>query len=214
MRKRTEKIFSFAIYSVCLFVAIELIINYFAFYYLFPIKNADSFGYVVRKSKQIAVPLNKYSTRRLAQLALPYELIMMNFNDRELIKEFDPKTNKYGYKDKFNHMAIKPTFVDAQDFDSDYAIVAIEKDNLKKYGTIDKHGKWIIEPKYSHICPFEKYYTRVCLDSDHCGVIDRYGNEITLLSYKTDKLNCKGEECEKKFCIVGKDNNVHCNYFL
>lgn len=215
MQKFIEKFISCVIYlfSICLIT--ELTVNYFAFYHLFPIKNAVSYGYVSKKTQHTIIPLNKYSSRLKAQLALPYELIHSKINQKkELIRAFDKNTQKYGYVDKNNKVVIKYQYIDAKAFVNDYAIVAIEKENKKKFGTIDKHGNWIIEPKYDYLCPFAKYYTKACLDGKHCGVLDRFGNEITLMSYKTDRLNCKGTECQSKICAIGKKNQTHCNYFL
>ena len=215
MRKSIEKFFSCVIYMFCICLTTELVVNYFAFYHLFPIKNATSYGYISKKTQQTIIPLNKYSSRFKAQIALPYELISSKItHDKELMRSFDKKTQKYGYTDEKNNIVIEYKYEDAKPFVNDYAIVAILKNDKKKYGTIDKHGKWIIEPKYDYLCPFAKYYTKACIDGNHCGVLDRFGNEITLMSYKTDKLNCKGAECQSKICAIGKKNQAHCNYFL
>ena len=215
MKKLLEKITIITIHIFCLFAIIELGVNYFSFYYLFPIKNANSFGYIERKTNKTIIPLDKYSTRLKAQLALPYELIISKISSsKELVVSYDENTKKYGYKDTSNKLIIEYNFDEAQNFKNDYAIVAISKNNEKKFGTIDKKGKWIIEPKYSYLCPFMKYHTKACIDDKHCGVIDRYGNEVTLMSYTTDKLNCTGANCGAKLCAISKNKDASCNYFL
>ncbi|MBQ4646494.1 MAG: WG repeat-containing protein [Candidatus Gastranaerophilales bacterium] len=211
MNKTFEKITIIAIHLFCLVAITELTVNYFSFHFLFPIKNDTSYGYIERKTNRTIIPLNKYKSRFKAQLALPIELVRANIaSNKELKKAYNESTKKYGYIDSENKQIIDYKFDTANEFENDYAIVAINK----KYGTIDKQGNWIIEPKYTYLCPFMKYYTKACLDNNHCGVIDRYGNEVTLMSYKTDKLQCKGNDCGVKFCAIGKDNKTSCNYFL
>ena len=210
-----EKFASISIYVLCLFVIIELGVNYFSFQYLFPIKNSTSYGYITKKTKKTIIPLNKYPTRLKAQIALPFELVKAKItSEKELIKTYNKTTKKYGYIDKNGNIAINYLYDLALDFENDYAIVAIKIRNEKKFGTIDKKGNWIIKPKYSYLCPFAKYYTKACLDNKHCGIIDRFGNEITLMTYKTDKLKCNKNNCIAEFCSIGKKNNTSCNYFL
>ena len=215
MKKIFEKILITGVYLFCMVAIVELGVNYFSFKYLFPIKNATSYGYIAKKSNKTIIPLNKYSSRIKAQLALPYELLVSAFeSDKDLTLVFDDKRKKYGYKDKNNNLIIDYKFADGQEFSNNYAIVAIEKDNIKKYGTIDTKGNWIIEAKYSYLCPFAKYYTKACLDDNHCGVIDRFGNEVALMSYNTNKLNCKNGNCQIQLCSIGAKDNTSCNYFL
>ena len=214
MKKAIEKIFVTGVYLFCTVAIIELGVNYFSFKFLFPIKNATSYGYIARKTSQTVIPLNKYSSRLEAQLALPLELVKYSYTSNKKLKlSFDDNSKKFGYLDSKGKLAINYQFVEASEFSQDYAIVAIMKNNLKKYGTIDINGNWIIKPKYSYLCPFAKYYTKACLDDKHCGVIDRFGNEIALMSYKTDKLNCKNGNCEVQLCSIGT-NGTSCNYFL
>ena len=60
-----------------------------------------------------------------------------------------------------------------------------------------------------------KYYTKACLDKKHCGIIDKFGNEITVMSYKIDRLHCKDGACQVKLCAIGsKSKDISCNYFL
>ena len=82
---------------------------------------------------------------------------------------------------------------------------------LKQIEPIDKNGNWVIKPKYSHICSLKNYYTRACLDDEHCGVIDKFGNEITLLTYSISKLNCNDSSCRKKLCTLKDKNDASCN---
>ena len=215
MKKITEKTLVLIIYIFCIFALIELGTNYLSFKYLFPIKNATSYGYVAKKSSKTIIPLNKYSTRLKAQIALPYEIAKATIiGKKELIKTYNKEQKKYGYIDINGKTIINYKYDLAFEFKDDYAIVAIKKNNIRKFGTIDKNGNWVIQPKYSYLCPFTKYYTKACLDNKHCGIIDKFGNEITLMSYKTDKLNCTGTNCIAKFCAIGKDKNTSCNYFL
>lgn len=215
MRKVFEKFAIFAIHLFCLIAIIELGINYFACQFLFPIKNSSSYGYVTRKGAKTVIPLNKYSSRLKAQLALPLELAKATLtNEKELVKSYDKITKKYGYTDENLKTKIDYKFDKAEDFKNDYAVVAIKIDNKLKYGTINKNGDWLVEPKYEHLCPFLKYYTKACLDKNHCGVIDKYGNEITLMSYHTDKLNKTGSNYGQKLCTIGEKKQIHCNYFL
>ena len=45
-------------------------------------------------------------------------------------------------------------------------------------------------------------------------IIDKYGNEITLMSYQTSKIDTKGKSYGQKLCTIGEKNEIHCNYFL
>ena len=214
MKKFIEKITVVSIYLFSFCVLVELAVNYAAFYFLFPIKNQASFGYITRKSKKTIVPLNKYTTRMQAQLALPIEIVIAISNDKNLKKDFNKLLKKFGYKDNKGQVAISYKYESANEFSGDFAIVAIEIDGKRKYGTIDKHGNWVIDPKYDYLCPITKYYTRACIDEKHCGVVDRYGNEITLMTYKTDRLNSKGTY-SPRLCTLGeKLENSSCNNFL
>ncbi len=215
MKKLFEKIFITGVYLFCTVAVVELGVNYFSFKFLFPIKNATSYGYITRESGQAIIPLNKYSSRHKAQLALPFEMLRYKIISKKDLKlSFDEKNKKFGYLDSKGNVAIDYQFIEAHEFSQDYAIVAINKNNSIKFGTIDTNGNWIIEPKYSYLCPFTKYYTKACLDDKHCGVIDRFGNEIALMSYKTDKLNCKNGNCKVQLCLIGSKDNGSCNYFL
>ena len=215
MKKNIEKIISACIYFICLFVIIELSVNYFSFKYLFPIKNLTSYGYITKKTHKTVIPLNKYSTRLKAQLMLPFELISFSVHsEKELIKSFDKEKNKYGYVDLNNKTVIDYKYDLAFEFKNDYAIVAIYDGDSRKFGTIDKKGNWIIEPKYAFLCPFSKYYTKACIDNKRCGIIDRFGNEITLMTFKIDKLECRSPNCIAEFCAIGNNKNNTCNYFL
>lgn len=214
-KKILEKIFATLIFIFCFSVIIELGTNYCAFYCLFPIKNDKSYGYISKITGKTIIPLNKYHTRLQAQLMLPVELMKFEINDKTLIKSYDRKLGKFGYVDENDKVVIDYQFVDANEFQEEYAIVAIEKEGKKKYGTIDKKGQWIIQPKYRYLCPSGKYYTKACIDKQHCGIVDKFGNEITLMTYKTDRLECKKGGCRYKFCSIGKESNeVSCNYFL
>jgi len=155
MKKIFKNFTVFAIYLFCAFSFIELCVNYFAFYYLFPIKNATSYGYVMKKTSKTVIPLDKYSSRYIAQVALPFELLRVSLDSKkELNISYDEVTDKYGYVDLNNKIIIDYKFDKVEKFNNDYAIVALKiKDNLK-YGTIDKNGHWIVKPKYDHLCPF------------------------------------------------------------
>ena len=215
MKKILEKFAVGLIYVFSFVLLIEIGVNYGAFYYLFPIKNDTSFGYVIKKSGKTVIPLNKYSSRLKAQIALPFELACTLLSSKTLKKHHDKITDTYGFVNEKNKTVIEHKFAQVQDFTGDYAIVAIKVNDKLKYGTINNRGEWIIEPKYEYLCPFFKYYTRACVDKKHCGVIDRYGNQVTLMTYKTDNLKCKGENCGIKLCTVGKDKKeISCNYFL
>ena len=204
MKKLLEKITIASLYAFSLFVIIELVFNYSALYCLFPIKNSTSFGYISKITNEVIVPLDKYKTRYLAQIALPYEYILAKINNKVLIKSYDRKLGKFGYIDTENKTAIPYKFTKANEFIGKIAVVAIEKNGKEKYGTINTKGEWVIEPKYSYLCPVERYYVRACIDKNHCGVIDRFGNQVITMSYSADKLNCEDEiTCEKKFCITG-----------
>lgn len=215
MKKKLNIIVCMFIYFICAITLIELGVNYFSFKFLFPIKNSTSYGYITKKTNKTIIPLNKYSSRFKAQLALPYELINnVAMSNKKLNKTYNEKTKKYGYTDLKNKIIIDYKYDIAFEFENDFAIVAIDNNKTIKYGTIDKKGKWVIEPKYTHLCPFAKYYTKACIDNKHCGIIDRFGNEITLMSYKTDKLKCKDKNCINEFCAIGNNKKSSCNYFL
>lgn len=194
---------------------IELSVNYFAAYYLFPIKDMNTYGYIARKNIKTIIPLGKYNSRLKAQIALPFEICnSMIYSKRELNTNYDKVVHKYGYVDKNGKLLIDYKFDIAQDFIDNQALVAISVKNKLKFGTIDKKGNWIIQPKYEHLCPFSKYYTRACIDKNHCGVIDRYGNEITLMSYSINKIKHSDYGYREKFCKVAGEKQVNCNYFL
>ena len=215
MKKLLEKITVVLLYTFCIFVIVELVFNYSALYCLFPIKNNSSYGYISKITNEVIVPLDKYKTRYLAQIALPYEYILAKINNKDLIKSYDRKLGKFGYIDTENKTAIPYKFTKANEFIGEIAVVAIEKNGKEKYGTINTKGEWVIEPKYDFLCPFSSYYIKACLDKNHCGVIDRFGNEITLMTYDTHRLQCKNNNCSIKFCQIGnKENNLSCNYFL
>ena len=59
MKKFIEKIFITGVYLFCTVAVVELGVNYFSFKFLFPIKNATSYGYITRESGQAIIPLNK-----------------------------------------------------------------------------------------------------------------------------------------------------------
>ncbi len=217
MKKLCEKLLVFFIHLFCLIVIIEIGVNYFAFRYLFPIKNATSYGYVAKHIGKTIIPLNKYSTRLSAQLSLPYEIAKTCIVSRiELKKDFNSETLKFGFVNSQNKLAIDYKFDAVSDFYEDnFAIAGVKKDKKVLFGTIDKKGNWIIQPKYEFLCPFSRYHTKACTDNMHCGVIDKYGNEITLMTYNINRLQCDDEKCAAKFCSIGqKDKEVTCNYFL
>lgn len=195
-------------------IIIEIAVNAIAEFKTNPIKNANSYGYVDRQTQITIVPLNKYHSRIIAALSLPLEYINAQFYNKDLTKSCDRLTNKYGYIDDKGNLAIDYKFDEANKFEGEYAIVAININKSKKYGTINKKGDWVIEPKYSYICPLKKNLTKVCIDKEHCGVLDRYGNEITVMSYSIDRLHCKGNSCIAKFCSIGENENLNCGYFL
>lgn len=210
-----KKIALFTLDVFCLFILVELCVNYFAFYYLFPIKDMNSYGYITRKNIKTVIPLGKYNSRLKAQIALPYELIKSIIETKkELNIQYDKVVHKYGYVDNKGKLIIDYKFDIAQDFYDNQAIVAISIKNKLKFGTIDKNGNWVIQPKYEHLCPFFKYHTRACIDKNHCGVIDRYGNEITLMSYSVNKIKRSDYTYREKFCTTGEKKQAGCNYFL
>ena len=107
MKNIIEKTFVSFIYLFCLIVVVELGVNYFSFKFLFPVKNAVSYGYVAKKSNKTIIPLNKYSTRLKAQIALPYELIRSYaISEKDLILVRDEQNKKYGYVDSDNNVII------------------------------------------------------------------------------------------------------------
>ena len=214
MKKTTEKTIEIIVYIVCILIATELLMSYYALRFLFPIKNSNSFGYINRSTNEIIVPLNKYNSRLKSQLALPYEIIVSKLDNKELIKSFDKKTGKFGYIDNNNKTIIEYKYTQAEAFRGDSAVVAILIDGKEKYGMINTKGEWVIKPIYDYLCPFSNYYIKACLDNEHCGVIDRYGSNITLMTYNTRRLHCKNNNCRIKFCQIGKEDDISCNYFL
>ena len=217
MKKVFEKLLVIFIHLFCLVVIVEIGVNYFAFRYLFPTKNATSYGYVAKHFAKTIIQLNKYPTRLSAQLSLPYEIARTcAISNIKLIKDFNKETSKFGFINSKGELKIDYQFDKVSDFyDDNFAIAGIKKDNKILYGTIDKNGKWIIGPKYEFLCPFSRYHTKACTDNMHCGVIDKYGNEITLMTYNINRLQCDDEKCAVQFCSIGqKDKENTCNYFL
>ena len=87
MKKLFEKLFVVSIYLFCIFILTELSFNYYSIKCLLPIKNANSYGYLTRKNLKTIIPLNKYSSRLQAQLALPFEAVKSNYyNNKKLNK--------------------------------------------------------------------------------------------------------------------------------
>ena len=206
MDKKIEKIGTLAILAFGLFVIFELVFACFSDCLFYPIKSDTSYGYIEKSSRATIIPLNKYSKRFYAQIALPYEYIIYKLTNKNLEKKFDENIKRYGFQDDKKHFVIKPKYVNAYDFLGDYATVSIYNNSKsEKYGTINKRGQWIIQPKYTYICPSNRYYTRACIDKNHCGVIDKFGNPIILMTYSVNQLECNNDIiCEKKFCLVGK----------
>jgi len=208
-------VLKFLLYILVIFIVAELCINYMASCYLFPIKYAESYGFIEKKTGEILVPLNKYYSRTASYIALPFEFLKLKYYDKKLIKAYNAKTKKFGFKDEKGEVIINYKFDEVQEFDKNYAIVAVLKDKNKKYGTIDKSGNWVIKPEYSYICNSKKYYLKACLDKNHCGVMDKFGNRITQMTYNIENIKC--ENCDKiaEFCSIGsKNKNMNCNYFL
>ena len=212
MKKSIFKIF---LYLVIVFIFFELGANYLISCYLFPIKYAESYGFIERKTGATVVPLNKYNSRLNSYIALPVELVKFKYYDKNLTKKYNEESNKFGFEDENGNLIIDYKFDDVQEFDKNYAIAAVIKNKDKKYGTIDKQGNWVIKPEYSYICNSEKYYLKACIDKNHCGVIDRFGNNITQMTYDIEHIKC--ENCNKiaEFCSIGsKNKKMNCNYFL
>ena len=205
MKKLFEKLFVVSIYLFCIFILTELSFNYYSIKCLLPIKNANSYGYLTRKNLKTIIPLNKYSSRLQAQLALPFEAVKSNYyNNKKLNKALSNKSKLYGYKDEREKLVIDYSYIEANNFETEFAIVAVNQNNIKKYGTINKDGSWITQPKYDLICPLGNYYTKACIDKNHCGMLDKYGLEITSMTYKVDSL-CDDESCLTEFCNIGKN---------
>ncbi len=194
---------------------VELIINYWASNNLFPIKYADSFGFLEWKTGKVIVPLNKYNSRFLSCIFLPVELLYVKYYDKALTPVLDDKTKLYGYSDDKGKLIIEYKFDNAKDFAGSFAIVSISDDGKKKFGLIDKKGDWVVAPEYSYICDNNKYYIKACLDKDHCGVIDKFGNKITQMTYTINNIQCKDCDRMAKFCSIGaKNKKTDCGYFL
>ena len=214
MKKIIDKTIETTIYFICILIPLELLLSIYSLNFLIPTKNAVSYGYVNKNTKEVIIPLDKYNSRIKAQLSLPFELIVAKINNKNLIKSFDRKTGKFGYVDNNNNIIIEHKFTKAEPFRGENAVVATIIDGKEKYGMINTKGEWVIKPIYDYLCPFSNYYIKACVDNEHCGVIDRYGNNITLMTYNTKRLHCKNDNCRIKFCQIGKEDNVSCNYFL
>lgn len=198
-------------YLLSFFILTELCVNLLAFRYLYPIKNANSYGYLIRKSFAVLVPLNKYPSRFKAQLFLPYEVFRYKFLNQNLALSYNSDTKLYGYTSA-DKLVIQEKYADAKEFYNGFAIVGIERNGKILYGTIDKKNNWIIKPKYSHICSLSKFYTRACLDNDHCGIINIFGDEITAMVYNAKKINYKDKDFAKYFCEIHGSKNIYHNY--
>ncbi len=214
MKRIIEKTTKTLVCLICVLISLELLLSIYSLNFLIPTKNAKSYGYVDKKTKEVIIPLNKYNSRAKAQLSLPLELIIVKINNKNLIKSFDRKTGKFGYVDNNNNIIIEHKYTKAEPFRGENAIVATIINGKEKYGMINTKGEWIIKPIYDYLCPFSNYYIKACIDSEHCGVIDRYGSNITLMTYNTKRLHCKNDNCRIKFCQIGRENDVSCNYFL
>ena len=108
---KKEKLTVVLIYLFCAFVLLELFVNYSAFRYLFPVKNINSYGYIHKKTNQVIIPLNRYSSRFKAQIALPFEWVKASlFAKQDLKPVFNEKNKKYGYVNSIGFVAIKHQF--------------------------------------------------------------------------------------------------------
>ncbi len=206
MIKKIEKICSIVVFILGFFVIAEIAFAYYTDCLFYPIKSENSFGFIEKRTHTTIIPLNQCPTRAIAQILLPFKYAYIKLTDKKLTKKYDNSIKKYGYQNNKNIFVIKPIFVHAHDFKGESAIVSIYNNkNIEKYGTIDKKGNWIIEPKYDFLCPTGKYYIRACIDKNHCGVIDKFGNQVILMTYSTSHLECTNSSvCEKKFCTTRK----------
>ena len=198
-----------ALYIFAFVIFTELCTNLLAFRFLFPVKNANSYGYLTRKSFDVVVPLNKYDSRYKTQVMLPIEIFKYKLNQKELSPVCNSETNLCGYKNKTGQVKIEENFSKTYPFEKSYAKVAIQKDSKTFYGSIDKNGNWVIKPKYSHICSLSKYYTRACIDNDHCGLINIFGDEITSMSYDLNTLKSHKQNMVQYFCKLHLGNSVN-----
>ena len=189
----------------------ELCTNILALRFLFPIKNAYSYGYLTRKSFDVVIPLNKYDSRYKAQVMLPVEILKYKLNQKELFPVCDTQNNLCGYKNESGTIQIKQNLKKVYPFENSYAKVAISKNNKIFYGSIDKNGNWVIKPKYSHICTLSRYYTRACIDDNHCGLINIFGDEVTSMSYDLDTLKTHNQNFAQYFCKLHLATSINSN---
>jgi hypothetical protein len=68
---------------------------------------------------------------------------------------------KYGYMNESGETVIEPSFIGAQAFMNDRAIVNLEDQNRYKYGLINKSGEYVIQPIYNDMNLLGEYRVAV-----------------------------------------------------
>ena len=80
-------------------------------------------------------------------LAIPAATIASTNDGRPETAFFSEKKQKWGFKDCYGDVAIKPKYHYAESFKHGHAIVKVQK----QYGIIDQYGFYVVSPKYDLI---------------------------------------------------------------
>lgn len=101
---------------------------------------------------------------------------------------------KFGYINKKGKIAINATYDEAKKFCEGLAAVGKKNEEGEiEWGYIDKNGKEIVRPQYYHAENFEDGFAQVSLSSyGKDGIIDKKGNEVIPLSFKSVYLTDGG----------------------
>lgn len=86
--------------------------------------------------------MNKY----LCFLFLSW-LMLVQSTQAQNLHPFRSYKGKWGYKDEFDQVKIKPRYHKAEDFNQGLAVVS----RHRKYGVIDMKGKWVLKNKYTAV---------------------------------------------------------------
>jgi len=95
-------------------------------------------------------------------------------------------SEKYGYMDINGNVVIQPSFVYAEGFRDNYAVVEVSEDYAaKKLGLIDKKGRFVIEPQYNELLQLGEGMTAVGVPADPQNI---FGNSKYALAGADGKL--------------------------
>lgn len=101
----------------------------------------------------------------------------------------------YGYIDEAGNVLIDFKFKHAENFEDDYAVVALEF--FSQYGVIDRHGKFVVPPIYDYVSIYRDGIIRVATDdrANHrhlMGIYDMKNNVSMPCGF--ERIDCHRNE--------------------